>query len=83
MAGLIENGRTRNPLTLWTVLVHVWVYILDDPQSVQLRNATTAGKKRILLCHGCDAMHGTSVAVFVRRDSFTQTFWQPMQMTRL
>ena len=42
MAGLTENGRRRNPLTLRTVpvLVHVrvWVHTLGDPQSVQLRN---------------------------------------------
>ena len=42
--GVIENGRTRNHLTLWTasVVVHVqvWEHILGDPQSVQLRNAT-------------------------------------------
>ena len=42
---VIENGRTRIPLTLCNVpvLVHVqvWVHILGDPQSVQLRNATT------------------------------------------
>ena len=30
----IENGRTRNPLTLWTVHVRVWVHILGDPQTV-------------------------------------------------
>ena len=40
--GIIESGRTRNPLTLRTVpvLVHirVWVHILGDPQ---LRKATT------------------------------------------
>ena len=45
MAGVIENGCARNPLTLCTVpvLVHVrvWVHIPGDPQSVQLRNATT------------------------------------------
>ena len=39
MAGVIENCRTHNPLTLWTVplFVHVWVWvhILGDPQSVQ------------------------------------------------
>ena len=46
---LIQNGRTLNPLTLWTVpvlvriyvYVRVWVHTLDDLQSVQLRNATT------------------------------------------
>ena len=49
--GVIENGRTRNPLTLCSVpaLVHVlvWVHIPGDPQSVQLRDATartTGGK---------------------------------------
>ena len=32
--GVIENGHTCNPLTLWTVpvLVQVWVHILGDPQ---------------------------------------------------
>ena len=30
--GAIENGRTRNPLTLWTAPVRVWVHILGDPQ---------------------------------------------------
>ena len=43
--GVIENGRTCNPVTLGSVpaLVHVqvWVHILGDPQSVQLRNAAT------------------------------------------
>ena len=43
--GVIENGRTRNPLTLRTVptlvLVRVWVQILGDPQTAQLRKATT------------------------------------------
>ena len=41
--GVIENGRTRNPPTLRSVLVlvQVWVHIPGDPQSVQLRNATT------------------------------------------
>ena len=47
---VIENGRTRNCLTLSSndlcsvpvlVLVHVWVHIPGDPQSVQLMNATT------------------------------------------
>ena len=41
LGGVIENDRTRNPLTLWTVhgLVHVrvWVHALGNPQSVQLR----------------------------------------------
>ena len=41
--GVTKNGRTHNPLTLPTVpvLVHVWVwvYILGDPQNVQLRYA--------------------------------------------
>ena len=39
-----ENGRTCNPLALWTapIQVQVWVHILGDPQIVQLRNATTA-----------------------------------------
>ena len=41
----MENGRARNLLTLCSVavlvLVQVWVYIPADPQSVQLRNATT------------------------------------------
>ena len=45
LGGVIENGRTGNPLTLWTapvlVPVWVWVHILGDPHSVQLRNATT------------------------------------------
>ena len=45
LRGVFENGRTRNPLTLCSVpvLVHVqvWVHIPGDPQSVQLRNATT------------------------------------------
>ena len=42
-AGVTENGRTGNPLALCSVpvLVQVWVHILGDPQSVQLRNATT------------------------------------------
>ena len=51
--GFIENGLTRNPLTLWTapVLVHsrIWVHILGDPQCSAedffcfqaFRNATT------------------------------------------
>ena len=43
--GVIENGCTRNPLTLRTapmlILVRVWVQILGDPQSVQLSTATT------------------------------------------
>ena len=43
--GVIENGRARNPLTLCNVpvLVHVqvWVHVPGDPQSVELRNATT------------------------------------------
>ena len=44
--GVIENGRTRNPLILWTEPVHVqvpvWVHILGDPpKHVQLRKATT------------------------------------------
>ena len=44
---VIESCRTRNPLTPWTVpvLVHVrcgCTYVIPgDPQSVQLRNATT------------------------------------------
>ena len=38
---VIENSQTRNPLTLCSVHVRVWVYILGDPQSVQLRNTTT------------------------------------------
>ena len=42
---VIENGRMCNPLTLCSVpaLVHVQVcvHIPGDPQSVQLRNATT------------------------------------------
>ena len=40
---MIQNGCTRNPLTLWTMPIldiQVWVHILRDPQSVQLRNAT-------------------------------------------
>ena len=38
---VIENGCTCNPLTLSTVpvLVRVWVHLLGDPISVQLRNA--------------------------------------------
>ena len=43
--GVIENGRTHQSLTLCSVpvLVHVgvWMFIPGDPQSVQLRNATT------------------------------------------
>ena len=43
---VIENGHTHDRLTLWTVrvCVHVcvWVHILCDPQSVQLRGTTTA-----------------------------------------
>ena len=43
--GVIENGRARNTLTLWTVpvLIHVrvWVHTLVDCRRVQLRNATT------------------------------------------
>ena len=39
-----HGSKRRNPLTLWTVpaLVHVqvWVHILSDLHSVQLRNAT-------------------------------------------
>ena len=42
---VFENGGARNPLTLCSVLVlvhvQVWVHIPGDPQSVQLRNATT------------------------------------------
>ena len=53
---VIENGRARNPLTLCSVptLVHVqvWVHKPGDPQSVQLRNATTATSP--------NAMHGIS-----------------------
>ena len=30
--GVIEKGRTRNPLTLCSVPVHVWVHIPGDPQ---------------------------------------------------
>ena len=49
--GVIENGRTCNPLTIWTVLVlvlvQVRVYVLGDPQSVQLRNATTTVTYRV------------------------------------
>ena len=45
--GVIENGRTHNPLTQWTVpvpgVVLVWVHILGDPHSAKLRNATTGG----------------------------------------
>ena len=37
----IENGRTRNPLTLWTVHINMyWVTL----KSVQLRNATTTAR---------------------------------------
>ena len=41
--GEIVNGRACNPLSSVPVLVHVqvWVHIQGDPQSVQLRNATT------------------------------------------
>ena len=53
MAGVIENGRTCNPLTLWTVPVlehvQVRVHILGDPQGVHLRNATTT-----LTMHVCN-----------------------------
>ena len=53
MAGVLENSRTRNPLTLCRVpaLVHVrvWVHIPVDPQSVQLRNATTTITTTVLL----------------------------------
>ena len=52
--GEIVNGRSRNHLTLWTVpiLVHVrvWVHILGDPQSVQMRNATTTQAKCVCVC---------------------------------
>ena len=45
-----ENGRARNHLTLCSVhvLVHVQVRVHtpDDPQSVQLRNATTTSKSQ-------------------------------------
>ena len=43
----IENCRTHNPLILWTVHLYLymwqctWVHIPGDPQSVELRNATT------------------------------------------
>ena len=46
--GVIGNGRTRNPLTLCSVSIctcTVWVRIPGDPQSVQLRNATTTTAK--------------------------------------
>ena len=36
---VIENGRTRNHHTLWTVWL--WVRILGDPQSIHLRNPTS------------------------------------------
>ena len=54
MVGVIANSRTRksSPI-LWTVpvLVHlrVWVHILGDPESVQLRNTTTLDKKKKLI----------------------------------
>ena len=45
MVGVIEYGRARNPLILWTVpalvlVVHVrvWVNILGDPQSISWSN---------------------------------------------
>ena len=56
MVGVIANSRTRisSPI-LWTVpvLVHlrVWVHILGDPESVQLRNTTTLDKKIINMPH--------------------------------
>ena len=57
---VLENVRTRDPLTLCSVhvlvQVQVWVHIPGDPQSVQLRNdtATTTTKSLIcliLICH--------------------------------
>ena len=39
MAGVTENGCAHNPLTI-PALVRVWVHILGDPQSGQLRNTT-------------------------------------------
>ena len=54
--GVIENGHTHNPLTLWTlsVLVHVrvWVHILGDAQSVQLRNGTTTTTTNTVIVPG-------------------------------
>ena len=52
----IENGHTHNPLALWAVpvLVHIYiqvsVHIVADPQSVQLRNATTTKSFGFIEC---------------------------------
>ena len=58
---LVENGHTRNPLTLCSVpaIVHVqvWVHIpgghmkQEDPQNAHLRNATTQDEAGSW-CHG-------------------------------
>ena len=60
--GVIENGRTPNPLILWTVpvLVHVrvWGHILGNPQSVHLRNVTTA---EVLLSVGRSRLHSHKI----------------------
>ena len=60
--GVIENVRTRKPLTLWTVPVPVlvWVHILGDPQSVQLRDATTA-TFRIKICVTLNEYQGQDI----------------------
>ena len=63
--GVIENGCSRNPLTLCSVPVlvhvHVWVHILGDPQSVQLRKATTTTKSR---SSGCTQLPATDPSVY-------------------
>ena len=50
----MKNCCTRNPLTLCivpaVVYVRVWLHIPGDPQSVQLRNATTTTTLRNAEC---------------------------------
>ena len=50
--GVIENGRTRNSLTLCSVPVQVWVHIAGDPQCSAVE------------CYNTNCLNGVSSLVF-------------------